>query len=166
MNVSHENPDEVKREAVYGEVYNEMRRYRDYEFTSSTWFTALLLAVLGFLVATRYGETASRFESILARSCVLKFFVVLGAGVVATTSSYLVWYSSHRYQELRAWANDHLEPDWKKFKPRMISFTPRHIFYITPWLFAVLIAVVTFLPSTEPAKGKIAPDFQQTSTNR
>ena len=144
MSESQNTPDKVKSETVYGEVYNEMRRYRDFEFTSSTWYTALLLAAFGFLIATRYGETASRFDLILATSCTLKLLVVLGAAIIAATSNFLVWYSHQRYRELRDWTNNALEPSWKNITLRQISFTPRHIFYITPWMLTILIAYVTF----------------------
>jgi len=32
-------------------MYQEMRRYRDYELTVATWYTTILLAVLGFVLS-------------------------------------------------------------------------------------------------------------------
>jgi hypothetical protein len=150
--------DEVGREAVYGEVYNELRRYRDYEFSSSTWYTALLFAVLGFLIATRFGDTAPGFAAYLDSSCWLKLGVVAGSALIATVSTFLVRYSYKRYRELRDYANKYLEPPWKRaeFSPRKYRFVPRYIYYATPWLIVALILVVSFM-SIPPKERTVAP---------
>jgi hypothetical protein len=136
----------VRREAVYREMYNECRRYRDYEFTSSSWYTALLLAMFGFLVATRFGDTAPVLAQWLAESWVLRVCVVLGGAVIAGTANFLIWYSSGRYQELRRYMTSHLEPKWKTdhFSPRKHRVSPHLVYHCTPWLAVALIAAITF----------------------
>ena len=37
------------------------------------------------------------------------------------------------------------------FKEDKIAFTPRHIYYLTQWLFVVLIAIFLFVPVSRPA---------------
>lgn len=136
--------DVVKREAVYREMYNECRRYRDYEFTSSAWYTALLLAILSALVATRFGGAAPMLAQRLAESCALKVVIVFGATAIAAVSNFLVWYSSTRYTELRKYITESLEPEWKtkEFTPREYAVSPRSIYYGTPWVVVVLILLV------------------------
>ena len=84
------NIDAVTRDVVYAEMYNEMRRFRDYEFTSSMWYTALLLAILGFVVAVRFGDTARSFANLMDAQCWLKVGVTGIAVLVAGASSCLI----------------------------------------------------------------------------
>lgn len=153
MSVDNSTPQEkpvTKREVcentVYTELYAELRRYRDYEFTSSTWYSALLLAILGFLVASRFGDTAPRFALLLETSCAAKVLFVAVAALIAGTSTFLVWYSYARYQELRKYTTDNLEPKWKTtdFTPREHPIAPRHFYYATPWFVFLLILILTF----------------------
>jgi hypothetical protein len=142
-NGTDDDPGSVKREAVYREMYNEGRRYRDYEFTSSAWYTGFLLAIFGFLVATRFGSAAPSLARLLAQSCALKLAIVLGAAAIAAISNFLVWYSYSRYEELRTYMTKKLEPAWKEFVPRKHAFVPRYIYYSTPWVVVVLIVLTT-----------------------
>lgn len=161
-----EEQKEVTREAVYGEMYNELRRYRDYEFTSSTWYTAILVAILGFLVATRFENTAEGFSAYFQSSCFLRCAVIFVSAIIAGASTFLVNYSYRRYRELRNYTTNHLEPKWKAeaFKPREYEFVPRHIYYITPWFVFILILLITVIDP--PAKKLRQSDKANDSTVR
>ena len=41
--------DKITPDVVYQEMYQEMRRFRDYELTAATWYTTILLAFLGYV---------------------------------------------------------------------------------------------------------------------
>lgn len=47
---------EILNESIYSELCNELRRYRDYELTAATWYTAILLALLGFYASAKFGS--------------------------------------------------------------------------------------------------------------
>ncbi len=138
---------EVGREAVYAQIYDEMRRYRDYEFNSSSWYTALLLATIGFLIAVRFGGTAPQLKVLLVTNGFLKLAVIVSAALIAAASCYLIYFSSRRYQYLREWVDNNLEPDWKKktFKPDRMLFGPRQIYYLTQWLLVLIITIITLI---------------------
>ena len=131
---------------VYTELYAEMRRYRDYEFRSATWFIAILIAILGFLISARFGRAGdlSVFGNAMVNDCLLKLALIAGTGLLGFTSCYLVWYAGSRYDELRQQA-DKLEPDWR---PRISKrvFQPRHILYATPVVVVLITWFVVLLP--------------------
>jgi membrane protein YqaA with SNARE-associated domain len=139
------NPD-----TVYREFYNEMRRYRDYEFQSSTWYTAMLIAILGFLISVRFGKPADLtvFGAAVANNCLVKLALILGTGVLGGTSWFLVRYASHRYEELRKYANE-LEPEWKveTFVITSWRITPRHVLYVTQVMLVLITWFVILIPS-------------------
>lgn len=133
---------EVSRDTVYSELYNEMRRFRDYEFTSSTWYTALQIAILGFVLSVRFGyeDKPSRLAVLLTENCAAKVGVIVLTGLVCAAALYLVHYSVNRYFWLRSWVDENLEPAWKKaaFQKEVRCFGPRHILYATQLILFVL----------------------------
>jgi hypothetical protein len=145
-------PDEVKPDAVYRELYCEMRRFRDYEFRASTWFSAFLAVLLGFVFVNRYEKIAPPQESdrsstlqlALRNDQFVRFGVVGISFVVAATAAFIVKFSSVRYHELRTFTT-YLEPQSKRerrlavIQPRI---KPHHLLYWTPWLMFILICVV------------------------
>jgi predicted RNase H-like HicB family nuclease len=141
-------PNGVSRDAVYREMYHEMRRFRDYEFTSSMWYTAILLTIVGFVASTRFANAPGGFAKLLESYCLLKTTIVFIAVSIAAASSYLVHYTYRRYTDLRNWTSANMEPSWRKFQPHKIGFTPRHIYYITQWVLVFLILVLLFTPKT------------------
>ena len=139
-----EGPD-----AVYAELYNEMRRYRDYEFQSSTWYTAILIAVLAFLISQRFEkpDDLTIFGAALATNCLLKVALLVGTGALGFISCRLVYYASCRYDHIRRYV-DGLEPSWKArtFVPLPRGLSPRQILYATPVILVLITWVVILWP--------------------
>jgi uncharacterized membrane protein len=101
-------PNKVTPEAVYAEMYNEMRRFRDYEFTSSMWYTAILLAIVGFVASTRFANSPEDFAKLSEDHLWLKITIAAVALLIAAASSYLIYYSYSQYDHLRTWTSDNL----------------------------------------------------------
>jgi hypothetical protein len=135
--------------AVYAELYNEMRRYRDYEFQSSTWYTAILIAVLAFLVSQRFEkpDDLTIFGAAVATNCLLRVALLVGTGALGFISCRLVYYASCRYDHLRRYT-DKLEPTWKSqtFVPLSRGLSPRQILYATPVTLVLITWVVILWP--------------------
>lgn len=131
-------------EPVYAELYNEMRRYRDYEFQSSTWYTAILIAVLAFLISQRFAkpDDLTVFGAALASNWLVKGTLAVGTGTLGFVSCRLVYYAGCRYEHIRQYTN-RLEPAWKAktFVPLPRGLSPRHILYATP----VALVLITWL---------------------
>ena len=116
------NEKEISKGVIYSEIYTEMRRYRDYELSAATWYTAILIVMLGFIVTDKSDVT----------------FVRVAIGVLSTilggSSIYSIWYVNRRYGQLLEIMNNHLEPQWKKavfknIRTEMI-LRPRHLIFI------------------------------------
>jgi hypothetical protein len=109
--------DKISRDVVYQQLYQEMRRYRDYEIVVSGWYITLTLGVIGGLFAI------SKLN-INVGSCLVwlfsTFFVIAGLGI-----SYVIWYAHDRYRSLRDYTDKNIEPAWKdKPKIRETWFQP------------------------------------------
>jgi hypothetical protein len=134
---------EVSIDTVYSEMYTEMRRHRDYQFSSATWYTTLLLALVGLILAAKYGENKSGVKDIIINHAEIKWIIVLVAAVVCFNSCYAILYSHQRYSDLRGYTDDNLEPSWrKKFTPRTTMIQP-HILLVANQLILVAIIIAS-----------------------
>jgi len=145
-----ENPkNQIAPESVYREMYNEARRHRDHQFTESTWFSALLLGVIGFLITARFGSgnTAQRGAELIS-NCLVRWAVMVLCFFIAAVSTYLVWACHQRYDKIRKWLDENLEPDFKratfKLKPAEQCIRSHWVYYITPWFAVVIIGLILF----------------------
>lgn len=51
-------------------------------------------------------------------------------------------YASWRYDELRKYVDDYLEPSWKNFKPKKMKITPQEFMLLTQILLVIAIDIV------------------------
>lgn len=137
----------VPHETVYSELYNEMRRYRDYELTAATWYTVILVALLGFIISAKYGadDSLAKFVQI----CAVQGSTVLISTILGVSSCYSVWYADRRYRAIRKIVDEHLEPKWvqeafkpilsqKAIRPRCFIYLVQLLLVVATW-FAVLV---------------------------
>ncbi len=121
---------EVSDESIYSELCNELRRYRDYELTAATWYTAILLALLAFYASAKFGSDGEYVRSLAASILVLSLSTVLGF-----SSCYSVWFAHWRYSDIRDIVREkHLEPKWvvdafKKITDKK-AIPPRYLIYL------------------------------------
>ena len=127
---------DVARDTVYSEMYAEMRRFRDYELSSASWYTAMLLALLGglFLYSTTE-EPALTVD-------LVKTIAILLAAVLCAAGWFAVGYSWARYRELRDYTTAQLEPGWHRFTPKSHDWTPRHSIYVSQGILAVAVVIL------------------------
>lgn len=119
------NNNQIQVDAIYQEKYQEMRRYRDYELTSSTWYTAFLIAILGFLITIIHGDNRQFIELrlILTTNLQVQILTALSITFLGFASLYSVRYVNLRYQELKHYIFD--DPETKYFRPESIKkFSP------------------------------------------
>ncbi len=142
--MSDETNDEISRESVYREMYNEARRHRDHEFTSSTWFVTLLLGILGFLLTARFGNANSpnNWDG-FTKNCPLRIGVIGLCFCIALAATLLAAACHQRYAEIRGWLNSQ-EPKYKRetFSPKCHIVAPQLVYIVTPWLVFVTIVLV------------------------
>ncbi len=141
-NDKENKPDDVSKDTVYGEFYTEMRRYRDYQLNVATWYTAILLAILSGVLAMKFGSTQSALFQLLSANWIVKVLIAGFATLIGISGIYSILYSSWRHDELRKYVDNHLEPNWKEFKPKKRRVTPRGFLLLTEALLVIAIDIV------------------------
>jgi len=138
----------VSSDIAYQELYQEMRRYRDYELSASTWYTTILLAILGGILAAKYGNPALIQ---LFRECFVKFIAAFIVLIVGGSGVWSIYFSHRRYRHIRDYVFDKklkIEPDWKeKYTPENIFPEPRHLILITQFMLIILSITLIFWSS-------------------
>jgi len=137
-----ENCNEVSKDTVYSEFYAEMRRFRDYELTISTWYTAILLAVLGAILTFKFGPTSSELSHLLRTNLLIKILLAGVSSLIGISGLCSVIYASRRYHELREYVDKNLEPKWKKFKPEYKKWGPRQAILMTFFILIIITDIV------------------------
>jgi hypothetical protein len=153
--------DSVSRDAVYAEMYNEMRRCRDYELTASTWYTAILLAVLVLFVSIKYQADPvsgisqyGKLADALQGDRFVQIAIVLIVTFFLGASIYSIRCMNLRYQELRGYTTAKLEPMWSEFSPITRRFTPFNAVILTQLIIVLITDHIVLLPS----KASTMPD--------
>ena len=90
-------PSLCKDDPAYEQVYEEMRRFRNLEYTFLAWYTTMLLAILGAGISL----AAKAQKGLPSAVADLAPLVVVGLLLISTIVSYLIWYSNRNYRELR-----------------------------------------------------------------
>lgn len=95
---------EVGIDTVYAELYQEMRRFRDWETEQTKWSVGLATALIGAIALTREKSWIQFTPSVRIWLSVLTV-------LLATWSLFIVNYAAKRYRALRD-ATRVLEPKW------------------------------------------------------
>ncbi|MFZ5923471.1 MAG: hypothetical protein ACOYY3_20695 [Chloroflexota bacterium] len=124
----------VTPDVVYQEMHEEMRRYRDYEITSSNWYTAILLAIAGVVLASK-----DNIE--LPLKLALTFLVPF----LAISGIFTALYASSRYEHMRNWFDENLEPNWKTYKPLKKWLKPIHMIVAVQVVLGIFVIFMLWL---------------------
>ena len=132
--------EKIPPEIVYQEMYQERRRYRDYELTASTWYTTILTAILGYVFS-------SQDNSLLAIGLV-KTLVSLLVSIIGFAGIFSVEYVHRRDEEVKNYIKENFKlqhlfkPDDFRFKPyNVIEFT---LLCLVLFIIGVLVSNVVF----------------------
>ncbi len=140
--------NEVSKDTVYSELYIEMRRFRDYELTASTWYTAILSAILVALLSVKFGAGATtQLSEFLSRYQIIRIFLVISVALIGFSGFFSVLHVARRYDKLRDYVDDNLEPKWKKnFRPpKRGIFAPSTFIMVTLALVTITTALLLWL---------------------
>ncbi len=136
----------VSDDIAYQELYQEMRRYRDYELSVSTWYTAILLAILGAILTVKFGSTQG--SNVLLEKSLARFVTIIVVTLIGSSGMWSVYFSNRRYRHLRDFMFDkklNLEPAWKKkYEPESIYPKPFHLILLSQ-LILVITSIVAVL---------------------
>jgi hypothetical protein len=139
----------VSSDVAYQEMYQEMRRYRDYELSASAWYTTILLAILGGILAAKYEGSPDLVK--LTGECFARFAAVFVVLLIGASGMWSVYFSYRRYKHIRDYVFDkklNLEPDWKKnYEPENIFIKPRYLILAILLILVVLSIAAVFWPT-------------------
>lgn len=135
--------DTEKIATYYSERYNEMRRFRDYELTISTWFSAILLAILGIIATEKFNHKSPLFVQ-LNNNLTTQILIALAVTTIGLCYVYSLCYVAFRYQELRTYMTAFIEPQKQpfQFNPYKTCITPKDAIFVT---YVVLIGATNFI---------------------
>jgi hypothetical protein len=106
----HKTSTGVSLDTVYTQTYAELRSCRDHELMVATWFTAILLAMIGAIVASKYAAAGSPLGVALERCPSLKWFGALVPVLLGTFGAWSIADAMRNSGRLRKWLTDTLEP--------------------------------------------------------
>jgi hypothetical protein len=128
--------NELERETVYRELYEESRRFRDYQFEFAKWYVSVLLAFAGgYLALTTHGFVPG--------PCI-RIVLVLVVAAISVGSVVVINHTDFRFQELKTYTNS-IQPDFMKFDSRPRDVKPNHIIVFIIFALLILIASLVFL---------------------
>jgi uncharacterized membrane protein YidH (DUF202 family) len=133
--------DHVSADIVYQEMYEEMRRFRDYELASSNWYTAILLALAGVILTLKNANGDITISTLLSQSSLLKIGLSVLAIILVSSGIFTALYASSRYNHMRAWVDKNLEPKWKTYTPPVKQLKPIHAIVIVQIILAIIVII-------------------------
>ncbi|MDP2363214.1 MAG: hypothetical protein Q8M94_05540 [Ignavibacteria bacterium] len=140
--IKNNKPEEVSSDIIYQELYQEMRRFRDYELSSSTWYTIILLAILSAIISVKYAGNLSLKDTIF-ENCTVKVVVLSVIFLIGFSSVWSAYYVRRRYQHLRNYV-DYLEPEWHNYQPEIIFPAPYHLILLTQVVLILISILMIF----------------------
>ncbi len=111
-------------------MYQESRRYRDYELTASTWYTTILTAILGYIFSSQNNSLLAIY---LVKILVSALVVIIGSAGI-----FSVEYVHRRNEEI----NNYMKKNFKLkylFNPNDFRFKPYDVIEFT------LLCLVLFI---------------------
>lgn len=146
--IDHEdNQAKINIDIIYQEYLQEMRRYRDYELISSTWYTAILIAITGFVINVIYGKDFPQLKYLLNSNLSVQVLTSLATTILGCASVYSIRWANLRYEELKYFVftvKADLIPKDYKFDPKPRKFKPVCLIYCVHFLILVIINYVIF----------------------
>lgn len=149
-----ETEDRVSRDIIYSEMSEAELRHRNYETETARWYTTILVAILGFILSSKFGEPTSGVAQLLSRNplgCVtvaqVTFAIVVST--IAGLSCYSIKFYHLQHKAYERYVDTLLEleevtkrTDILKTLPKL---KPRHLLMGTQTLLALVAVALIFL---------------------
>lgn len=113
--------EKATSEQKYNQMYEEMRRHRDYELSTAKWYISIFLAINGGLITLiTSNHSIWLFSSFFwCKLIFIKFFLGFVFGALTWSGIVIIDHSHGRYQFLRQITNNHEPwPNQKEFDER------------------------------------------------
>ena len=142
-----DNKRKISIDIIYQEYYQEMRRYRDYELISSTWYTAILIAITGFVIDVLFGKGFPQIKLLLNSNLPVQIFTSLATTFIGCASIYSIRWANLRYEELKYFVftvkKSYIQEDYQ-FTPKPRKMKPVRLIYSVHYLILSILNYVIF----------------------
>jgi hypothetical protein len=140
----------VSIDTAYSEVSADIRQVREFQFSSARWYTAILVAISGFILATKFGgsDPPSALQQTLNSHLGVQILVAFVISAVALFSSWTIFYAHRLHVKLRHYLDrDFPLKNVAQRGPVTLSsrLPPRYFFVATQVLIAVATDILLFL---------------------
>lgn len=105
----------ISTESLYVQLYEEMRRARNYQLQASSWYSAIMVGIDAVVLVTRQKPD---FLSLLEKCLMLGVIITLLLSV-----SYVIWFEHVRYVERRRCVLA-IEPTWINEQRKPLKVKP------------------------------------------
>jgi hypothetical protein len=141
---------EVTADAVYSELYEEGRYFRNHELTVSTWYSIILLAILAAVLAVKSSSPDSSIYQVFSNNLPTKACIAIVILIIGTSGLLSIRYSEIRYKDIRKHLNS-MEPSNKNLQKTPIKicgreYTPRKLLSLSLFILMIVGIVVVFIP--------------------
>ena len=158
-NEEHKKWQDIDQATVYGELYNEGRRFRDYQLEFAKWSISIMLAFAGgYLALTTHGYLPGICSRVLFGIAI----VLLGAGTVK-----VILHADFRYNEIKDYTTS-IQPGFMRFDTETKRIKPHHVMIFLVALFTLIVCVLisVYPPRKVLASQDVPPkESSQSSVN-
>lgn len=133
---------EVSKDTVYSEYYAEMRRFRDYELAASTWHIVILLAMLSGYLTILLAWKDSEIAQFITNNLFVRLIIVIFTTLIGSGGFFAVYYAAKRYQHLRNYVTEILEPKWNNYSPLPWKIMPYKVLLLIQALLVIAVDIV------------------------
>jgi len=138
--ISKNNDKKISYDIMYQEYMAEMRRFRDYELSSSTWYTAFIMAINGFFINIMYGNDFYNFKKIIESNTLIQICIATLIILFGFSGVFSVRWAKIRYEKLKNFVfNNDVN---KKYIPDDYNFTPDSMTKLRPVSFIYIVQII------------------------
>lgn len=126
-------------DTIYSEASADVRQIRDYELNSAKWYTTILIAAVGFILAVKFipADKKTELSRLLNDNFLFQLTVASVISFIASSCSFSINYAHKLHRQIEKYIDDNLAP--KEIQNKM-EFTT--IKGTSPRLFQILTLVV------------------------
>jgi hypothetical protein len=144
----HESEDRVTLDSVYSRMSEVALRHRNYETETARWYTPILVAILGFILSSKFGEGGSGAMRLLSGSLPAQVGFAAIVCSIAFLSCYSIQFYHLQHTRVEKYIDSLLEPEEVQKRMeimKMPRLKPRFLLMGTQILLAGVTVAVIFL---------------------
>ncbi|MDY7080068.1 MAG: hypothetical protein SXV54_24575 [Chloroflexota bacterium] len=148
MDSDQDKETQVPQSSIYSKMSDAAMRHRNYETETAKWYTTILVAMLGFILSSKFGTPDSGVAHLLSKNLPTQVTFTVVVFSIALLSCYSIQFYHLQHTRLERYIDTLLEPGEAKRRTdilKMPKLKPRLLMMGTQILLALVTAVLIFL---------------------